>query len=129
MTHEDRALDYLEHVLVACNRTMRHIHGADEARFLQDYTIHDAAIHAITVAGEAANRIRRKAPEFMHRHGLTGFVELIAMRNELIHGYDKTDLQVAWLTASRDIPVLREKLLSVLHTLGKHTDPNVLHFQ
>ena len=50
MTHEDRALDYVEHVLVACNRTLRHIQGADEARFLQDYTVHDAAIHAITVA-------------------------------------------------------------------------------
>ncbi len=65
MTHEDRAVDYLEHVLVACNRALLHTRGVDEERFLQDFTVHDATVHAITIAGEAARRIWNKAPEFM----------------------------------------------------------------
>ncbi len=35
---------------------------------------------------------------------------MIAMRNELIHGYFKVDLAIVYQTAMQDIPTLRDPL-------------------
>lgn len=129
MTHENRGADYLEHVLIACNRVLFRLRKIEKERFMQDFEVHDVVIRAITVAGEAAKRIRTKSPQLTEEHDLYAFMELIGMRNVLIHDYDGVNLHVAWQTATEDIPRLRQKVLTVLATLGRTVDPDVLHFQ
>lgn len=68
MTHENRAGDYLEHLLVACNRASVSFRGVAKQQFLDEFMIHDVAIRAITVAGEAAKRIRVKSPKLVEEH-------------------------------------------------------------
>ena len=57
------------------------------------------------------------------------FMELISMRNLLVHDYDGINLNIAWETVNDDLPRLRGKVLAVLAALGRDVNPDVLYFQ
>lgn len=37
------------------------------------------------------------------------------MRNFLIHVYDEVDVKIVWKTLKEDIPLLKDKILSILN--------------
>ena len=69
------------------------MHTSDEVRLR----------HMLDAASEAASRVtetgRAQLPELP-------WVEIVGMRNRLIHAYWDTDLDIVWKTASDEMPVL-----------------------
>ena len=43
--------------------------------------------------------------------------EIVGMRNHYAHGYEKMDTQTIWLTATQDIPVLRQQCEELLEQI------------
>ena len=61
--------------------------------------------------GEAANRVpegtRTKYPDLP-------WLQMIAARNRLIHGYDSVDFDILWAIIKNDLPVLIARLKEIL---------------
>lgn len=70
----------------------------------------DAVIRNLEVLGEAAEKLRRRFPEFVARHPEIPWRPAYGMRNVLSHGYFKVDLEVIWHIIKADLPALRQKL-------------------
>lgn len=105
-----RAKDYLEHILTAMERIERYTIGLDQAAFLGSELVQDAVIRNIEIIGEAANSIQRFAPAFAAEHDDIPWLVMYTMRNRLVHGYDKVDLEIVWRTVRRDLPSLYVKV-------------------
>ena len=85
--------------------------GRNRDQFAQNQLIQDAVLRNIELIGEAAARIPSDArlahPEIAWR-------EIVAMRNQLIHGYLGVDLDVVWDVVQVELPLLITQLEVVL---------------
>jgi uncharacterized protein with HEPN domain len=71
-----------------------------------------ALLRLLEVIGEGATRL----PDAMREHHPdVPWVSIIGLRNRLIHGYDRTNLDIVWDILTRDVPDLIEKLERMLN--------------
>ena len=79
----------------------------------RDRLLNLALTRLLEILGEAANRvpedIRTQYPDLP-------WLQMIAVRNRLIHGYDSVDLDVLWVIIQNDLPVLIIRLQEILST-------------
>ena len=57
--------------------------------------------------------VGRLSDEFMEEHKDIPWHAIKSMRNLHAHDYEKVDLEIVWDTLTRDIPELRDNLLSI----------------
>ncbi len=77
----------------------------------EDLTFNLALTRLIEIIGEAANRV----PEgFQEDHPEIPWMEIIGMRNRLIHGYDEVDFDFLWSVVRNDLPRLIKQLNKIL---------------
>ncbi|GAA3995352.1 DUF86 domain-containing protein [Comamonas faecalis] len=107
MSKADRVGDYLSHMLTALERIERYTADMDEAQFMANALVQDAALRNIEIIGEAANNIQRAAPEFAAQHSEVPWLVVYTMRNRITHGYDSVDLAIVWRTIRSDLPALK----------------------
>lgn len=110
---EQRLADYLRHIADAIARIGRYTAELDEAAFLGDELVQDAAIRNLEIIGEASHNIEVRYPEFAATHPELPLAVAYQMRNAVAHGYFKVDLRIVWNTIRRDLPTL-EKTVSLL---------------
>lgn len=79
--HEDRAKDYLLHMIDALDRILKYTAGRTEEEFLSDELVQDAVLRNIGIVGEAAKQLFDAAPEFSKSHSEIPFAEVYGMRN------------------------------------------------
>lgn len=77
----------------------------------KDLTFNLALTRLIEIIGEAANRV---PPEFRDDHPEIRWIEIIGMRNRLIHGYDEVDFDFLWSVVRNDLPSLIKQLNKAL---------------
>lgn len=70
-----------------------------------------AIIRAVEIIGEAANKI---SPSLKAAHPDVPWLNIIGMRNRLIHGYFDIDLDRVWDTVTLDLPALVLMLEQIL---------------
>lgn len=111
MTKEVRARDFVGHMLDAIARIERYIAlTPNEDAFERNQLIQDAVVKNLAVLGEAAQNIRREAPEFAAHHANVPWELIYGMRNRVIHGYFDINTEVVWQTVKGDLPDLRKAL-------------------
>ena len=101
-----RVQNYLDHILEAVERIQQYTEHVDGVAFLDSSLIQDAVIRNIEVIGEAANNIRRHAPDFALQHPHVPWEAIYAMRNRVAHGYFRVDFELVWKTVTVDLPEL-----------------------
>lgn len=101
----------LADILVATQRIEEFLAGIDRPAFLNDVEKQSAVLHQLLILGEA---VRRLSPTLRAANAPIPWSEIVAMRNRLIHGYDRVDLEVVWSTASNDVPRVREHVARLL---------------
>jgi len=72
-----------------------------------------ALTRLLEIIGEAANRVPE---EVRLRYPHLPWLQMIAARNRLIHGYDSVDFDVLWTILENDLPVLIVQLEEILGT-------------
>jgi uncharacterized protein with HEPN domain len=91
----------LRHKLDHANEAVEMAHGLSVADLARDRRTQLAIIHLIGIVGEAANRVSKETaagiPEIP-------WALVVGMRNRLIHGYDRVDLEVLERTVRMDLP-------------------------
>ena len=83
--------------------------GRDDLK--RDRMLQLALVRLVEIVGEAATRVSEEAqrhyPSIPWQHAR-------GMRNRLVHGYDKIDLDVLWDTIEYDLPPLIAELRRIL---------------
>jgi uncharacterized protein with HEPN domain len=68
-------------------------------------------VRLMEVIGEAGVRVPE---EFRLRHSQIPWREISALRNRLIHAYDKIDFDILWSLLREDLPPLVEGLEAII---------------
>ena len=94
----------IRHMIEAAEAAAGFIAGKTRADLDRDRMLLFALVRAIEIIGEAASRVtpqtRAAIPEIP-------WVQIVGMRNRLIHAYFDIDTEVLWKTVSEEIPPLQ----------------------
>ena len=90
--------------------------GATFEVFVSDRRMHQLVERNLTIIGEAINRLSRKYPEIAAR--ISAILNIVALRNVLIHGYDRIDYPTVWLAVQESLPILCREVEAILEAEG-----------
>ena len=102
-----RIRDKLEYA----RKAERHSRGRTRADLDNDELFALGMVRIVEVIGEAAARV---SDETRSRYPQIPWPQIAGMRNRLVHGYDKVDLDVLWQTLTREVSPLIAALEQVL---------------
>ena len=102
--------DYIHHILGAIS-SIESYTAEGETAFMYDRKTQDAVIRNLEVIGEAANKL---SPELHSSQPDVPWIDIIGMRNRLIHGYLTVDLNIVWSTVQDVLPGFKAKIVGLL---------------
>lgn len=106
---DDRAR--LEDIWQAAHRIEAFIADADISTFREDKELQSAVIFQLLIIGEGAKHL---SEELRSSHDEIPWSKMARMRDRLIRGYFDLDIKIVWTTATRDVPLVIEKLARIL---------------
>ena len=98
---------YLLDILQAAREIRELSNQLDRAKFARSKVEQFAVFHLFTVIGEAARRLSDTTKLAISD---IPWQAMIGMRNHLVHGYDRIDIDLVWDTAIQDVPRLITRL-------------------
>ena len=110
--HEDKI--YIQHILDAFNKIIKHTKSMTEEEFLNNDVIQDVAVRQLEIVGEATKNLsqalREKYPDIRWK-------SMAGMRDKLIHEYFGVDYVTVWDVANAEVPDLKEKIEQILRKI------------
>jgi len=106
--------DYLQDILDTIDAIEEFVDGVDFLAFSQNTEKVFAVSRAFEIIGEAVKQI---PDEIRSQYSDIPWRDIAGMRDNLIHGYFKTDLKVIWKAAKEEIPQLRLTICRVIENL------------
>lgn len=91
-------------VRLAAGRDREHLEAADDP-------LAYALVHLISVIGEAGSKV---SPRTRSKIDGIPWLDVIGMRNRLVHAYFDINLDILWATVQDSLPLLIQKLTSAL---------------
>jgi uncharacterized protein with HEPN domain len=101
----------LRHMLDYSRKAVAMIEGRTRKDLHHDEMLCLALTRLAEVVGEAAAHVSRPVQE---RHARIPWVQIVALRNRLVHGYDTVDLDILWDIVQQDLPLLVAALQDIL---------------
>jgi uncharacterized protein with HEPN domain len=98
---------YFEDIATSIERIEEYIVGMDFESFSKDYKTIDAVIRNLSIVGEAVNNLSEEATK---KNPQIPWIEIIGMRNKIIHEYFGIDEEILWKTIKEDLPEFRRLL-------------------
>ena len=96
----------LDHVMDA----MAMVQGKKRSDLNNDRMMELSLVRLVEIIGEAAARVGTNSRE---KYPSIPWLQIVGMRNRLIHGYDAVDLDVLWDTITDDLPPLIDELKKI----------------
>jgi len=81
--------------------------GRNRSDMKADRMLQLALTRLVEIVGEAASRV---SPHTREKHAQISWLDIVGMRNRLIHGYDVIDFDLLWNTLEIDLPLLISQL-------------------
>src|SRR5437588_10509082 len=104
----------LLHILEAISEIETYTSSIDLKSFLANSMMRFACVKQIEIIGEAANYITAETKEkFSTMH----WGQIIGMQHILVHEYFGMDFDLIWQVIIKDLPILKEKVSSILNSL------------
>ena len=97
----------LRHMLDAAREAAQVAQGKTRADLDTDRRLNLSLVRLLEIVGEAASRV--PAGERAIYSGIP-WVQIVGLRNRLIHGYDNVDFDVLWEIVTQDLPLLIAEL-------------------
>ncbi|MBI5124997.1 MAG: DUF86 domain-containing protein [Planctomycetes bacterium] len=108
--------DYLHDIIHYCNKIKEFVAGLDYKHFAEDEEKVLAVTHALQIIGEAVNRL---PVSLKQRYPEVPWVDIVGMRNIIVHGYFLVDLKVIWETIHESLPPLRMAAVKILREIER----------
>ena len=106
----------LQHMLDAANEAMASVRGRTRSDLDRDRIWALGLVKCVEIIGEAAARTGQETRDLYPQ---IPWIQIVAMRNRLIHVYFDIDLDQVWKAVTEDIPHLAAELRNIL---GAMTD-------
>ncbi|MBI3813866.1 MAG: DUF86 domain-containing protein [Nitrospinae bacterium] len=103
----------LQHMFDAAKEAMSFVANRSRSDLDNNRMLVLSLLKDIEIIGEAANKV---STEVRDKYINVPWLDIIGMRNHLIHGYFDIDLDIVWDTVTKDLPPLiveLEKILSL----------------
>jgi len=100
-------LFYISDMIQFSHNVETYTEGLDQAAFEQSGLNYDATVRNLELIGEAARHI---PDEVRAEYSAIPWRQMVATRNQLIHGYLGIDNDILWNIIKKDIPSLRPEL-------------------
>ena len=101
----------LWHMLDYSRKTVAMIEGRAREDLNRDEMLCLALTRLVEIVGEAASRVSRAGQQ---KYAKIPWIEIVGLRNRLVHGYDAVDLDILWDIVKDDLPELIQELDSIL---------------
>jgi len=102
---------YLTDIVEAADAIGRFLNDVEKEDFLRDELRQSAVLQKLTVIGEAAARL---SEEFRKRYPTVPWPRVIGLRNVAVHEYFSVNWEIIWVTATSNVPLLREQVAAML---------------
>lgn len=102
---------YLADIVENADAVVRFMVGQNEDDWLEDEVRQSAVMHRLILIGEAAAHLSRP---FLRRHADIAWADVVGFRNFAVHEYFAVSWPVVWITATQDVPALREAVSRIL---------------
>jgi uncharacterized protein with HEPN domain len=79
----------------------------------EDRLLNLALTRLLEIIGEAAKRVPE---DLVDKYPELPWMQMIGLRNRLIHGYDNVDFDILWIIVQKDIPELIVQLEKITDT-------------
>ena len=107
--HDDTV--YLRHMPEHARTAVVLAEGKHRTSLETEPLLRYSLLHLVCILGEAANRVSDAGRA---RYSAIAWRNITGMRNMLIHGYDRVDLDILWATVIDDLPVTIRSLEEAL---------------
>ena len=102
MQRDPRA--YLWDVCEAAKEIQSFVVGMDELQYSQTAMVQAAVERKFEIIGEALNQLSKSHPELAAR--IPELPQVVAFRNQLIHGYATVNVKTVWSAVQISLPLL-----------------------
>ena len=110
MTRRDDSVG-LRHMLDHAVEAVQMIRGHTRTDLDSDRKLNLALVRLVEIIGEAATRV---SPEVRNRHPGIPWLDIIGMRNRIVHGYDQVDFDILWDVMELHLPPLIAELQRIV---------------
>lgn len=110
---EKLAEKYLYDILESIVSIENYLEGINEFSQYQSYKMLRRAVEReFEIIGEALNKLHQVSPDI----DISSKQKIVAMRNRVIHGYDKVDDEIVWGVILKHLPILKKEVTLLLST-------------
>lgn len=110
--HDDQVS--MRHVLDHARQACEMASGRKRSDLESDRMLQLALTRLVEIVGEATSRVSISTRE---KYREIPWLDIVGMRNRLIHGYDVVDLDLLWDTVETDLPSLIAQLEAIFKEL------------
>jgi uncharacterized protein with HEPN domain len=104
----------LRHMLDAAREAVQMAQGKTRADLDTDRPLNLSLVRLLEIVGEAASRV--PISERTQYSGIP-WMQIVGLRNQLIHGYDNVDFDILWEIVSQDLPPLIAELEKIFSSI------------
>ena len=104
----------LRHMLDAAREAVQMAQGKARADLDADRALNLSLVRLLEIVGEAASRV--PVSERAQYSGIP-WMQIVGLRNRLIHGYDNVDFDILWEIVSQDLPLLIAELEKIFSSI------------
>jgi len=109
----------VRHMIEAAREALSFIENKTRTHVEEDRLLALGLMKSIEIIGEAASKVSRESRE---RYSGIPWVDIIGMRNRLIHAYMDVDPEILWKTVVHDLPSLVPMLEDILEVEDSEED-------
>lgn len=101
----------LEDILECTEKIQDYLQGVTKPSFMANGILQDAVVRNLEIIGEAAKGL---PVSFQDQYPEIQWRRIIALRNILAHVYFGIDNEIIWDLATREIPLLKSRIVAIL---------------
>jgi len=102
---------FLDDIVESCDKISRYTLGLNFEQFRGSELIVDEVTRNLELIGEAGKAV---PDEIRSRYADVPWRKMTALRDVVVHGYFRVDVQLLWDIVQRDIPVVRQKIAAIV---------------
>lgn len=101
----------IKHLMDAISEIESYTKGITEQEFVSNSMMRIATVKQLEIIGEVCARLSKDLKE---KYAHVQWVEIISLRNILVHEYFGINFEIVWQTVDNEIPTLKKQFEQIL---------------